>query len=453
MTALQENLVGLICDSPKGWGGNAAGEAARLALLDALACSLGAARNESVRQVAAAYQHLPSTESCWFAPAFSDAEQSAMSAAVAVHALDFDDVATPWRGHPSAVIYPALFASALQSATLGDVLDAYVIGFEVGARIGTAVGRTHYERGWHATSTIGVVAAASACARLHRLDAQATSAALSLAVAQAGGVQANFGTPAKSMQAGFAAAGAIRALALARAGVHGSENALDGPAGFGDLYGFGLAPVEVSDAQPSIINGLEIKEFPNCYAAHRAVRAALALRTRTDFDLSSIVKIHITGSAGAHKPLLTRAPESADEARFSVEFAVACALLTGRLGLDDFVRSRIEEPQLKSLMARTVVAEDRAPSDQRWGEVKLTLADGSVVSQRVVGLERLRYEEAQAFAARKIDSCMSAAGLEPAGADLLSQFSDLSVSAGDLFQTGVSRRVQERLHNIWNNPR
>lgn len=74
------------------------------------------------------------------------------------HALDFDDVHSEVRGHPSAVIVPALMASAARGHD-ERLLGAYIVGVEVMARLGESIGSRHYEKGWHNTGTLGAIAA------------------------------------------------------------------------------------------------------------------------------------------------------------------------------------------------------------------------------------------------------------------------------------------------------
>ncbi|MBO0804612.1 MAG: MmgE/PrpD family protein, partial [Nocardiopsaceae bacterium] len=99
--------------------------------------------------------------------------QAALLNGTAAHALDFDDVADGMKGHPSAVLVPAILAVAQESRATGrDVLEAYATGFQVASAVADAmVIDRHYARGWHSTATIGVLAATAAACRLSGLDA------------------------------------------------------------------------------------------------------------------------------------------------------------------------------------------------------------------------------------------------------------------------------------------
>src|ERR1700732_439827 len=113
----------------------------------------------------------------------------ALSAALingaAGHALDYDDVNLAMPGHPSVAILPGLLALAEQRRSSGrEVITAFVAGYETACRIGSALRPGHYDRGFHATATVGSLGAAAACARLPGLAAAATSRALGIAATQ-----------------------------------------------------------------------------------------------------------------------------------------------------------------------------------------------------------------------------------------------------------------------------
>jgi 2-methylcitrate dehydratase PrpD len=132
--------------------------------------------------------------------------------------------------HPSAPPIAALLALLpvlrQQRADLrwGDILRAYIVGTETTLRLGQWLGFPHYALGFHATSTLGTVGAAAACAHALRLPLAQAHAALSIAASSACGLRANFGTDVKPLHVGFAAAAAVRAVLLASAGAAASDD-------------------------------------------------------------------------------------------------------------------------------------------------------------------------------------------------------------------------------------
>src|SRR5438045_6696763 len=98
------------------------------------------------------------------------------------HALDYDDVNLAMPGHPSVAILPGLVALAEQRNSTGrEVVAAFVAGYETACRIGMALRPGHYDRGFHATGTVGAFRSTAACAQLPGPDAEAMARALGIA--------------------------------------------------------------------------------------------------------------------------------------------------------------------------------------------------------------------------------------------------------------------------------
>jgi len=127
------------------------------------------------------------------------------------HALDFDDVHLPSSSHVSVVCVNA-------TLSVGGGAREYLAAAGVMARIGTALGWSHYSQGWHTTCTAGAPAAAIAAGLTLGLDVAGLARAMALAIPSAGGLQRAFGTASKALQVGFATEAGVRAARLAAAG-------------------------------------------------------------------------------------------------------------------------------------------------------------------------------------------------------------------------------------------
>lgn len=155
----------------------------------------------------------------------SSLEHAAFIHGTAGHALDYDDVELTGVTHPSVPLVPGLLALSGARPGLGDrMVPAFAVGLGVNIALSRVFGFSHYDKGWHATCTIGPMAGAAALAHLLGLDRSRTRHALALAAAQAGGLQRNFGAMAKPVQAGFAAAASVRSALLAEAGITGDDD-------------------------------------------------------------------------------------------------------------------------------------------------------------------------------------------------------------------------------------
>lgn len=315
----------------------------------------------------------------------SSVEHAALVHAVAGHALDYDDVHLASVTHPSVVVVPALLAVA-SSRRCGEkeVLRAYAVGLAVTVALGNALGPNHYAGGWHATSVIGAVSSAAALCHLLRLDRAKTRSALALAAAQAGGMQRNFGTMAKPVQAGLAAAAGVRAAAMAELGVTGDADCF-GPNGFLDLYAdhrpAGAAAVEIGIDT----DVLSCKLYPCCYATHRLIAAALTARRQLpNGDLPGSARIRLSVPGGLLRPLRVIDPHTGLEGKFCAAYTVAVALAGGAVTLADFTDEAVHRPDIRALMGRIEVTEEPAddplPTGIDYGTVRLTIEDAGGVA-------------------------------------------------------------------------
>jgi len=257
--------------------------------------------------------------------------------AVAGHVLDYDDLHMESTTHISAVCVPAALASG------GDA-RAYLAGAGVMARLGTALGWTHYEAGWHATCTAGAPAAAAVASAAMGLDVWQTAAAIALAVPGAGGVQRAFGSDGKSLQVGFAVETGLRAAALARAGAHPDLRAVDA---WMELLSPRHAPVDLEG--PAVPGGLAIKMYPACYALQRPMSALGELREQ-GLVAEDVSRIVVRTPAATVVPLNQHRPRTGLEGKFSLEYAAAAALLDAHPGFASFTDEAVMRPGAQRLV-------------------------------------------------------------------------------------------------------
>ncbi|MCZ2498812.1 MmgE/PrpD family protein [Xylophilus sp. Kf1] len=359
---------------------------------------------------------------CWGRAQTLPLEFAALYNGIAAHVLDYDDVTSPLRGHPSVAMLPALVA-------LGETLDAsgrelagaYVVGFEVICRLARAIGLRHYAKGWHSTATIGGLGCAVACARLLGLDAVRTSHAIGLAVAQAAGARANFGTHAKAFQAGHANALGLRAALLAREGFDAAPDILEAGFGYAALYGHGESLVQAMaglGTGPSALehDGIEVKKYPLCYATHRTLDGVLDLRAAWGLELAQVKSVQVRTSANALTPLIHPRPRTCLEGKFSMQYAVAAALADGRVGLSSFTDAAVQRAELQRFFPAVTTSEASGELLPRWAEIDIVLHDGRQLRQRVDGLRgsaqqpltaaelRAKFHDCVAFGAVDIDA-------------------------------------------------
>jgi 2-methylcitrate dehydratase PrpD len=277
----------------------------RVALLDWLACAARGAREPAAR-------------------AAGELGDRVAFAGTAGHVLDFDDTYLPGISHLSAPTAPtALVLAAELGRSVADALAAYEEGFEAMGALSRASYPAHYDAGWHPTAVCGGVGAAVVAA--HMLDAPREQT-VALALLQATGLRAAFGSDGKSLQVGLAAASGARAARLARAG---ARVPLDAAArGWEEATGGRYA--EPEPGRRAIAENW-IKAWPCCLQTHGAIEAADGVRDRAPAALT--VTVHPVSLQAA-----AVGPEPADglQAKFSIPYLTAYTLLHGPPVVESF---------------------------------------------------------------------------------------------------------------------
>ena len=306
----------------------------------------------------------------------------------AAHANDYDDMACSMGGRPSAPLVPVVLALGEALGASGErVVEAYVVGFEAECRIGRVVNPHYYEGGWHPTSTLGVFGAAAAAARLLRLDRDRTATALTLAASMACGLKANFGTMAKPLQVGQCARSGLMAAKLANVGFTANPAALEHPQGFFASYD-GLDNIHLERLLDHRNGRLEIeqdsiglKSFPCCGSTHPVARAMLALRVR-GLNPEDVDSILMTVNRRRLPHTNNPSPKTPLEARFSIQYVAARALLDGAPRLHHFEGRAHLEPDARALMRKmTVVAYPAHAGDEGRDECNEFEADVTVLTR------------------------------------------------------------------------
>jgi len=377
------------------------------------------------------------------------APEAAWINGTAAHALDYDDVAL--RGHPSTVLVPAILAEAEERGASGrDMIRAYAAGYEVWAELAERDQGHHHRKGWHPTGIFGAIGAAAACASLRRLDAQRATHAIALGASQSSGIMANFGTMTKPFHAGRAAHGGVIAARLADAGFTASPDALEHPQGF--LSAVSPEGKVDRDSAPRglgrdwrlVSAGLSIKKFPACYCTHRSIDAMLELRSRRPLDPAKVERITVSLSDTHATILRNHAPQTGLAAKFSIEFAMASAVIAGRVGLAELTDPFVRRPEVQELMRRVVVETNQnydadSPGASVYDQVRVHLAGGAVLESEQVrharGHARRPLTDAELF--DKFRGCLDAGGAKVAAAELFERLQRLPEIASARALTGI----------------
>ena len=312
------------------------------------------------------------------------ARAAALYNGTAAHAAEIDDSFRDAMYHPGAATIAAALAASQQAGASGlDFLRALVLGYEVSTRIGVVLGRAHY-RFWHNTGTVGAFGAAAAAASVLRLDALPFAHALATAATFTAGLQQAFRSDSmsKPLHAGRAAEAGLVAAQFAQQGVTGSLDVLDGEAGLGRAMSDGpdWSRVGATLGREFHITRLTFKNHIGCGHTFAAIDAVLALRAEHQLRAADIQSIHVATYRPALDIACHETPRTENEARFSLRFVVASALLHGSVRLNAYTPERLADPELRALMARVSTAVDpeidAAFPGRRAARVEIATHDG-----------------------------------------------------------------------------
>jgi 2-methylcitrate dehydratase PrpD len=349
-------------------------ETATLHVLDGFATMVSGVREEASRVIR---QHLLNSGAAHESSVIGTnikvpAQQAALANGVQGHVLDFDDAqlatlpSRPFgqQTHPTTPVLAASLAVAEKiGAKPAALLAAYTVGVEVACRLGDAVAPNHYLEGFHPTGTLGTFGATAAAAHLLSLNTRQIGSALGIAGTLAAGLRANRGTMAKALNAGRAAENGVLAATLASLDFTGSLNVFDDRMGF-----FSAACRNQVDrkllrfGRPYFFTrpGVAVKLYPCAGVLHPLLDIVLKLTRRHIIPPRQVQYIRVTIHPTAALPLVYDRPTDGLQAKFSLPFAAAVALIDKEAGLEQFTTERVRDRSVRDLMRQVELL--RAPS-------------------------------------------------------------------------------------------
>jgi len=302
----------------------------------------------------------------------------------ASHAVEFDDI---WRNavyHPASPTISAALAAAQSLGANGErFLRGVVVGYEVSTRVAEAIMPSHYKY-WHTTGTVGTLGAAAAVATLLGCNREQFMHAIGNAGTFAAGLQQAFRSEAmgKPLHGGHAAeAGALAALGAAK-GVTGVPDILEGAVGLGAAMSVNPDWTKATRelGRDYHITRITFKNHGCCGHTFAALDAVLELRSRHRLAPKDIAKVRIATYQGGLDIVDNATPEGGYQAKFSLQYTAAHALVYGSVRLNAFGPDRLGNPELRALMQKIECVADpelsKAFPRQRAARVEIETTDG-----------------------------------------------------------------------------
>lgn len=313
------------------------------------------------------------------------AASAAFVNAFQIHGQEYDCVHEPAVLHPMATILAALLAEVERGAPVdgATLLTAIVAGVDVAVTLGVAAGPLGFFR----PATAGIFGSVAAIANLRGLDRTIARDAFGHALAFASGtMQAHVeGKPALPVQVANAARNALAAIDLARAGMPGVAQPIEGPFGY-----FALLETEsdIDAALDRLAAGHHIvdvswKPFPSGRAGHGGIVAVQRLMADHGVTAETLDTLQYHAPPLIHR--LVGRPAMAGMApgyaRLCLQYLAAVTVLRGSVSLQDFQAGSLNDPALLALAARvSVVADENTDAAAFVPAFALaTLTDGRTV--------------------------------------------------------------------------
>jgi 2-methylcitrate dehydratase PrpD len=314
-----------------------------------------------------------------------DIMHAALLNGITSHVLDYDDTHLETIIHPAGPVASAILALGERQNTSGeDFMHAFTLGVEVECRIGKAVYPSHYERGFHITGTAGVFGGAAAAGKLLGLDEQQMIWALGIAATQSAGLKEMFGTMCKPFHPGSAGQNGLKAALLASKDYTSSNGALEAPEGFMFTYSDEQDFSQITDRLGGTCEVVKntYKPFACGIVTHPIIDGCIQLRDEHDLRPEQISRVSLRVNPLVIKLTGKTTPQTGLEAKFSIFYISAAALIDGVAGPNQFTDAAVRDPQAIALRDRVEATVDENVSEEE-AFVSVLLDDGTVLEKHI----------------------------------------------------------------------
>lgn len=322
----------------------------------------------------------------------ADIGNAAFINGLSAHVAELDDGVRFGMLHPGSPIFSALLPLAEKEKITGtDLLLGTIVGYEAAVRVACAIQPSHYNIGFHPTSTCGAIGAAIGIAvMLGFTKTQMKDALASAAISASGTLKVlEDGSELKPFNVGRAAQVGLLSASIARAGFAGPSDPFSGRSGFLSMMTetYDLSQLETKKGDPFGIEKVYVKPYAACRHAHAAIEAALNIRARSGVRVGDIETIRVVtyrGVLGKHDHTKIWGSSSA---KMSIPYGVATALTFGKVGIEDFAAECISDSGIAELTRKVVVCSDDEITSlvpqKRAAIVEITTYNGNLHIERV----------------------------------------------------------------------
>lgn len=293
------------------------------------------------------------------------AEDAGLANGTLAHLLEFDDGHRPSDNHLGCVVVPAALTMAEETgAHVGALLEATIVGYDVMGRAGEATLLPRNATCFHGTGTTGVFGSAAVASVLLGLDAMQIAHAFGIAGTAAAGLRESLssGPDCKPLHAGRAVQNGISAAYLARLGYQGPLPIFEGTHGFCNAMCLNPRPELLLKDLGERFSILEagFKVHSTCGMLFNVLDGVLDVRERYGLGASTPerIRVGVPSWIVEDPPFGRRRPATGGEARFSIPFAVAAAIVDGEVSMRQMTAEKLSDPTIAALEERVQIDYD-----------------------------------------------------------------------------------------------
>ena len=310
------------------------------------------------------------------------AEYAALANGATSHTTELEDNSFPESIYTCGV-WPTAFALGEKLKLSGkEVLEGFVIGWEVAARLAIAAVEAYF-KGWATFAIFSSVGNAAMAAKLLKLNAEQTASAMSLAASQAAGMARQTGTGAHLIESGFAGRNGVLAALLAKRGYTGNPTIFEGRAGHMDLL-TGQPEFDLPLGDGWRVMEIGIKKYPCCWFNHLGIDTVLDLIAENNISWEDVESVEHAVNKTLPLYLKYPQPETGEDARFSLEHCTICCFFDKQVFLDSFTDEKARDPKFIEARKKVklTVHPEYSPGCIDWrGPVTITKKDGTVLNK------------------------------------------------------------------------
>lgn len=318
------------------------------------------------------------------------ASQAALANGIIGHVAEFDDGHRLAIAHPGAVAVPtALAVAECFNKTGKELLTGIVAGYEVLIRIGTVVNPSHYQM-WHTTGTCGTFAAAASAACVLKLDRKRIHMSLGIAGTMASGSRETFGTHAKPLNAGHACQSGVQAALLAMKGFTGPEDIIGSKNGFIEATSSAnnVKLLEQINDNQFLSKTAYFKVYASCGHTNSPLDLIFSMMEEHDLSLQQLKQVQIKTYLTAVELTGQFKHSNEEEAKFSLPYCIAVALLYKKVTLEEFTPDKLSDPLIAEIASKIQIIEDPEATKmfpkERRASIHIEMDNKQVITKEII---------------------------------------------------------------------